>query len=107
MKKKLIIGIISGVCGIAIIIGAVFGIMAIVNAPAGGTAEERLSAADSLADEGKLTKAENTYESIIEENGAEKEASLGLADVYMKQGKYDEAAKAVKEAAIKTGVNRI
>lgn len=98
MKKKLIIGIISGVCGIAIIIGAVFGIMAIANAPASGTAEERLSAADSLADEGKLTKAENTYESIIEENGAEKEASLGLADVYMKQGKYDEAAKAVKEA---------
>ena len=98
MKKKLIIGIIAGICGIAVIVGAVFGIMAIVNSPAGGTAEEKLSAAQTLADEGKLTKAENTYESVIEEIGAEKEASLGLAEVYMQKGKYEDAADAVKKA---------
>ena len=95
MNKKLIIGSIAGVVSVAMIItAAVF----ISNSAASGTVEERGEAAKSFVEEGKLTKAANTYESILEEDSSNMEAAIGLADVYSEKGKYDEAAGALKKA---------
>ena len=84
MKKKIIISAIASVIVLAAVITAV---VFISNAAVKGSAEERLTAANALQEDGKLTKAENTYKSILEEDSGNKDAAIGLADVYVKKGK--------------------
>ena len=95
MNKKLIIGISAGVLALA---ASVFAIVFTLTAPAGGTVQERETAAEFLVNNGKLTKAANTYESILKDEAGNKSASLALSDVYVQKGDYDKAAEALKGA---------
>ena len=95
MNKKLIIGICAALIVVAV---AVMAAVLVSSSALDGTAEERISGAEALVEEGKLAKAENTYKSVIEENAADKEAASGLADVYVQKGNYADAAEALKKA---------
>lgn len=95
MNKKLIIGISAGVLVLAAVVLAIVFIM---TAPAGGTVQEREAAAEALVSGGKLTKAANTYESILKDEADNKSASLALSDVYVEKGDFEKAAEALKEA---------
>jgi len=95
MNKKLIIGAGIGVVAAAAVAVAV---VLISNSAVGGTLEERKIAAETLVEEGKLTKAANTYESVLKDDSGNKDASLALADVYAEKRKYEDAVDVLKNA---------
>ncbi|MBR2180590.1 MAG: DUF5050 domain-containing protein [Oscillospiraceae bacterium] len=95
MNKKLIIGTAAGILLLAAII---FAIIFISTAPAGGSVQERETAAQALTDRGKLTKAANTYKSILKDDSANRDAAIKLSDVYVQKGDFDNAADSLKQA---------
>ena len=99
MKRKVIIG---SAAGAVIIAAAIVGTVAISNSPVSGTVEERYSAAEKLAEEGRLTKAANTYESIVKEDRKNVDAVIALSETYTEKNKYDDA---IAELQYAIGVN--
>ena len=95
MKKNLIIGISTGAVALA---AAVFAVVFISTSAVGGTVSEREAAAEELVDNGKLTKAANTYESILKDEADNKPAALSLSDVYIQKGDFHKAADSLKQA---------
>ena len=88
MKKK-----VALITAIAILLAALVacGIYFITTAPAGGSIEERMAAADAFVEEGKFKKAENTYKSIIKENPADVATSKKLSEFYLKTRDFEKA----------------